>query len=175
MLVRSLNTVPPAQLEPRSSETSRPRGFVLRWRRDSATYPVVSQRFAAVSRPLESLLRRRARPVVFIRSALRRSNSGPGSRLSLRLVRPGLSRGCERSFGRNLPGLGSEREGITKRWTLGNLVEFAETRTYHLLASICSEIGHFYADERAGASLRLAIPTTTFARQLTRCLAKQGG
>ncbi len=77
------------QLQPHGSETSRPWGFVLRWRRDGAAYPQVSQGFATLRRSW-SLFRRRARPDLFTRLALRRPVSGPNSRPSLCLAPPGL-------------------------------------------------------------------------------------
>ncbi len=49
-------------LEPRSSENSRPRGFVLRWRREAAAYPPVFKGFATLLLLPESLSQRRARP-----------------------------------------------------------------------------------------------------------------
>ena len=64
--------------------------------------------------PDASLFIRRARLRRFTRSTLRRPSSGPNSRPSLCLTPPGLSRGWLRSFGRNLPGLGSVREGNAK-------------------------------------------------------------
>ena len=78
------------QLEPRSSERSRPRGFVLRWGRDAATCPVDSHGFATLELCWASLSRRRARPAPFIRTPLRRPVSGTNSRPSLRLALPGL-------------------------------------------------------------------------------------
>jgi hypothetical protein len=84
------------QLQPHGSESSRPRGFVLRWRRDGASYHKESRGFATLASGGESLCGRRARPDLFTRSALRRSISAPNSRPSLCLKTAGLHGGCSR-------------------------------------------------------------------------------
>ena len=78
-------------LQPRNSETSRPRGFVLHRGRDAASYPLDSQGFATLATRVESLLRHRARPGLFTRSALRHPVSGPNSLSSHYLAPAGLT------------------------------------------------------------------------------------
>ena len=107
IIPQSLTRIPFPQFEPHGSETTRPWGFVVHWRRDGLSCPQDSQRIAILWRLPESLILRRARHRRFTRSALRRPNSGPNSRLSLCLAASGLSSGCDPSIGRNLPGLAS--------------------------------------------------------------------
>ena len=79
-----------APLEPRCSETSRPRGFALRWLRGGAAYPQESRGFMTLSLMFSSLRRRRPRLDPFTRSVLRQSNSAPNSRPTRFLTPLGL-------------------------------------------------------------------------------------
>ena len=95
-------------------------GFVLRWLRDGASYPLESQGFATLQRLYESLFRRPSRPAVFTRSALQ------SPFLAQTLGRLSVSRGLVnrcwlRSFGPNPPGLAFEWKGKTKTgcWVIG--------------------------------------------------------
>ena len=65
------------QLEPHGRETMRPWGFVLRWRRVRARYPLVSQRSATLKRLPTSLSRRRVRAYRYSRSTFNRTVSVP--------------------------------------------------------------------------------------------------
>ena len=90
--LQSLIRIRFSPLQPHGSEMKRPWGFVLRWRRDGASYPQDSQGLADFTRRLQSLDQRRARPHAFTRSALSQPDFGPSSRPSLRLAPPGLRR-----------------------------------------------------------------------------------
>ena len=95
------------QLEPQSSETTRPRGFVLRWGRDGASYPLESQGFATLWTTIGvSLPTSRATRSIH-------TLGPPTPRFWPKLSAVSLSRAAWvkrcwlRSFGRNLPGLAS--------------------------------------------------------------------
>ena len=108
--------IPSPQLEPHGSETSRPRGFVLRSRRDGRVIPRNRKGLRRFRRRWGSLSRRRARPDLFTRSA---STPHFWPKLSaVSLSRAAWVKRCWlRSFGRNLPGLASEKMKLLRsKW-----------------------------------------------------------
>jgi hypothetical protein len=79
------------QLQPHGSETTRPWGFFMRWRRECAAYSLVFKGFATLEQAVESLSIRRARPGLFTRLARWLLDFAPNSRSSLCLNPAGLT------------------------------------------------------------------------------------